>query len=887
VFLRLFQALRLARRRGQLDAEIEHELAFHLQMEIEQRVRRGMTPDEARRTALRDFGGVGRIREEVRDVRGATFWDDVRQDVRYGIRMLARSPGYALAAVLTLGLGIGANAAIFSVVNDVLLKPLPYGRGHELVRIRQTAPGTYQPEAFLSIQEVADYRAQLTTVQDVVEHHSMSFVLLGRGEPDRVDTAVVSANYFDLFRVKALYGRTFVDGDDDLGAEPVLVLSHQYWLEKFDADESVVGKLVQMNDKAHKIVGILPPIPQYPLEHDVYMPTSACPFRADAERTMAVGRRTFASLRAFARLRPGHTADEAAAEAAGLARKWSADDPMMYEPERTRFAADAVTLDEELTRNARPILLALLGATGLVLLISCANVANLSLARTFQRAREMAVRSALGAGRGRLARQLLVECTLVALAGGLVGLVVAWSSAGLLVKFAGLFTARVVDPSVDWNVLIFTLGIAIVTGLVFGTAPAFVTRTVLTEALKDGGTQTGHGARNPRLRTWLVVAQVTVCFALVVGAGLLLESLRRLSAVDLGYQRQQVLTAEVTGNWSRQTNQQEVLNFYFAVLDNVRRIPGVESAAFTNAVPLAQNIIPGERPIDIEGVTSREGAQLPLADPNLATDGYFETLGVPLVRGRAILSTDRRTLPRVAVINETMARLWGDVDPLGKRFTMQARVPQEFTVVGIVGDVRQYSVGSRPLAQFYTPISEWGVGGEVLVRTSGEPTTYVDAVKAAVQAVDPQVPVVGFRTLETVRADRLTSPRVTTALLAVFALAALFITIMGLAAVIATSISQRTREFGLRMALGANARMVLTMVVRQGLRLVLFGLAAGTVVAMLFGRLFARYLYEIGPTDPRVLAGVAALFVIAAVVACLIPARRATAIDPLRALRSE
>jgi putative ABC transport system permease protein len=304
-------------------------------------------------------------------------------------------------------------------------------------------------------------------------------------------------------------------------------------------------------------------------------------------------------------------------------------------------------------------------------------------------------------------------------------------------------------------------------------------------------------------------------------------------------------------------------------------------------VPLAQNIIPGERPIEIEGVTSTEGAQLPLADPNLATDGYFETLGVPLVRGRAILSTDRSTLPRVAVINETMARLWGDVDPLGKRFTMQARVPQEFTVVGIVGDVRQYSVGSRPLAQFYTPISQWGVGGELLVRTSGEPTTYVDAVKAAVQAVDPQVPVVGFRTLETVRADRLTSPRVTTALLAVFALAALFITIMGLAAVIATSISQRTREFGLRMALGANARMVLTMVVRQGLRLVLFGLAAGTVVAMLFGRLFARYLYEIRPTDPRVLAGVAALFVIATVVACLIPARRATAIDPLRALRTE
>jgi predicted permease len=887
VLLRLFQAFRLARRHSRLDDEIENELAFHLQMEIDQRVRRGMSPDEARRTALRDFGGVGRIREEVRDVRGATFWDDLRQDVRYGVRMLARSPGYALAAVLTLGLGIGANAAIFSVVNDVLLKPLPYGNGDELVRIRQTAPGTFQPAAPLSIQEVADYRAQLTSVQDVVEYHSMSFVMLGRGEPDRVDTAVVSANYFDLFRVKALYGRTFLDGDDDLDAEPVLVLSHKYWLEKFGADESVVGKFVELNDRPHKIVGILPPIPQYPLENDVYMPTSACPFRADAQRTTPMGRRTFASLRAFARLRPGHSAEDAAAEVAAVARNWSADHPTVYEPDRTRFAADAVTLDEELTSNARPILLALLGATGLVLLISCANVANLSLARTCQRGREMAVRSALGAGRGRLARQLLVECTLVAVAGGGVGLVVAWSSAGLLATFAGLFTARVVDPGLDWNVLAFTLGVAIVTGLVFGTAPAFVTRTVLPEALKDGGPQSGHGVRSQRLRASLVIAQVTVCFALVVGAGLLLESLRRLSAVDLGYERQHVLTAEVTGNWSRQTNQQEVLNFYFAVLDKVRGIPGVESAAFTNAVPLADNIIPGERPIEIEGVTGADSSPLPLADPNLATDAYFETLGVPILRGRSIQANDRHASPRVAVINQTMARLWGNVEPIGKRFTMQARQNQTFLVVGIVGDVRQYSVGSRPLAQFYTPISEWGVGGELLVRTSGEPTAYIDAVKAAVQSVDSQVPVVGFRTLETVRAGRLTSPRVTTALLAVFALAALFITIMGLAAVMATSISQRTREFGLRMALGANARMVLTMVVGQGVRLVLFGLAAGTIVAMLFGRLFARYLYEIQPTDPRVLAGVAALFVIAAVIACLVPARRATAIDPLTALRSE
>src|SRR5262245_18667684 len=421
---RVLQAVRLARRRGRLDDDIEKEIGFHLQMEIDERVRRGMTRDEARRTALRDFGGVGRMHEEVRDVRGANFWADLKQDAQYGLRLLTRSPGYALAAILTLALGIGANAAVFSVLNDVLLKPLPYGDGHELIRIRHSQTFVTPRSVGISITEVRDYREQLTTVEDVVEYHALGFVMLGRGEPDQVDAGVVSANYFDLFRVKPIYGRTFMGGDDDLEAEPVLVLSNHYWREKFNADPNVVGTVVELNDRAHRIVGVLPPIPQYPLQNDVYMPTSACPFRADSERTMPDGRRSFASLRAFARLKPGKTPADAAAEVSAVARKWATDMPGAYRPDPTSFTADVVTLGDELAGTARPILVALLGTTGLVLLIACANVANLSLARTLRRAREMAVRSALGAGRARLARQLLVECTIVSLAGGLVGLVV-------------------------------------------------------------------------------------------------------------------------------------------------------------------------------------------------------------------------------------------------------------------------------------------------------------------------------------------------------------------------------------------------------------------------------------------------------------------------------
>jgi predicted permease len=888
MFTRVLQAVRLAKRRGRLDDDIEKELAFHLQMEIDDRVRRGMTRDEARRTALRDFGGVGRVREEVRDVRGANFWGDLRRDAQYGLRLLTRSPGYALAAILTLALGIGANAAVFSVVNDVLLKPLPYGDGHELIRIRQSQTFVTPRSVGVSIAEVRDYREHLTTVQDVVEYHALGFVMLGRGEPDQVDAGVVSANYFDLFRVKPIYGRTFLAGDDDLEAEPVLVLSNHYWREKFNADPQVVGTIVELNDRSHRIVGVLPPMPQYPLGDDVYMPTSACPFRAEDERTMAGGRRSFASLRAFARLKPGRTPAEAGAEVSALARQWAAAAPAAYGPKPETFGADIVTLDDELQGTAKPILVALLGTTGLVLLIACANVANLSLARTLRRAREMAVRSALGAGRGRLARQLLVECALVAIAGGLLGLLVAEASTGLLASFASRFTSRVVDPTLDGTVLLFTIGLSILTGLVFGLVPALALRTVVSDSVKEGGPQTGVGAASRRLRSALVVAQVTVCFTLAVGAGLLVDSLYRLSSVDLGFQRRHVLSADIVGNWSRHTSAKEEFAFYANALENVRRIPGVMSAALTNAVPLSSNIVPGEMPIRIDGISGTDPAAFPLADGNLATDGYFETLGVPILRGRSLRAADRDQPVRVAVINETMAKLWKGAEPIGRRFTLMSREPHEFTVVGVVRDFRQYDVANRALAQFYAPVGlNTGFGGQLLVRTDSDPQGLTQAIKDAVAGIDPTVPVEGIRTLDTVRAARLSPARLVTVLLGAFAVLALAITLTGLAAVIATSVSQRTREFGLRMALGASASAVLAMVVRQGVRLVAVGLVAGLAGAMLFGRLLTRYLYETRPTDVRVLAGVALLFVVAGVCACLIPARRATSIDPLTALRSE
>ena len=883
---RFVRRLRTLVNRARVKDEIQRELASHIEMEVEARQRRGMAREEARRTALRDFGGVSRVRDEVHDTRGITWWDSWSQDVRFAGRMLRRWPGYTAATVLTLALGIGANTAIFSIVNDVLLRPLPFRDADQLVRIVESRLRPTPGEAGISIREAMDYRDGVQAVEGIVEYHGMSFVLLNEGEPDRVDTGVVSSAFFDVFGVRPIHGRGFTDTDDDLGAEAVVLLSHAYWQSKFGGDPAVVGRVVQMNDKPHTIVGVLPPIPQYPRENDVYMPTSACPFRANAERQVAQNRRAFGALSVFGRLKPGTGIDHAGAEIATVARRFVEENPQVYNPELTRFSGSVVGLSDELIRDAKPILLALLATTVLVLLIACANVANLSLTRMARRDREMAVRVALGAGRGRLVRQLLTESSMLAFLGGGLGLGVAWLSLDLLATFAARFTPRVIDPSIDATVLLFTLGLSAVTGVTFGIIPALSARPSLQTALKEGGSQAGDGVRARRIRSTLVVAQVTVCFALLVGAGLFLESLRRLAAVDLGYQADRVLTAEVFGNWSRQTTPDDLRRLYTVMLERLKTTPGVEAAAVTNAVPMA-NIQPGERPVRIEGVTVDDASQLPLADQNVGSEEYFDTLRIPVVRGRLFRASDDQDAPAVAVINESMERLWGGRDPVGLRFQVSG-AERWITVVGVVADMRQYSVEREALAQFFTPFLQTpGIGARVLVRTSGSPMDLVPALKAAVYAAHPEVPVEGIQTLESLRAGRLASPGLNAALLALFAGLALVITLAGLAAVIGAAVSQRAREFGLRMALGATRQSVLVMVLRQGLSLVVAGLAAGAAGALILSRAMVAYLYETAPTDPVVYLIVAALFVAAATVACLGPARRATSIDPLLALKAE
>ena len=666
MWTRLRQGLRFVTRGNRMNDDIHREIDAHLQMEIDHRVAAGALPEDARRAALREFGRVDLAEEQVRDVRGLTFWDNLTQDLRFGARTLRRSPGFAFAAILTLGLGIGANTAMFSVINGTLLHPLPYRDSARLIRIRNDAPQANRTNVGVSIAETRDLRERLTGLESFVEYHSMHFVLLNQGEPHRVNTGVVSSQYFDVFGIKPLFGRVFTEADDVMGAEPVLILSHAYWQAQFGGDPNVVGKTVRMNDHNHTIVGVLPAIPQYPNNDDVYMPTSACPFRAQADPVSHTNHRAFSGLLAFGRMKPGETLEQIGAVAQAEGRTWPTKDPARYQA-LAGFTTSAVSLDEEITHEARPILFTLIATTALVLLIACANVANLSLSRTLRRGRELALRSALGASRGRLTRQLLTESLIVAIAGGALGLAIAFPAARLLAAFASRFTPRAIDPSIDGLVLGFTLLVALVTGLFFGTAPALAGRRTVVTALKDGGSQTGDGPSRQRLRAALVVAQVTVCFSLVVGAGLLLESLHRLSTVNLGFKDDEhVLTAQLHGNFSHQQTPQEFVQFFDRVIDGLKRTPGVISATVTNAVPMTGG--PGPLPLAIRGQAEQEPA--PIVDGNIITSEYFAVLGVPLLRGRTFTPLDAAESPRVAIINQSMARLWDQRDPIGNEFSV-------------------------------------------------------------------------------------------------------------------------------------------------------------------------------------------------------------------------
>ncbi|HEY2461852.1 MAG TPA: ABC transporter permease [Candidatus Acidoferrum sp.] len=804
------------------------------------------------------------------------------QDSMFALRMMRKNIGFTIAATIVLGLGIGANTAIFSVVNAVLLKPLPYEHGDRLLLLRERLSPASPVGRNVSVPEMTDYRTQNRSLDGLVEYHNMQFILLGRTEPEQVETGVVSWNFFDLFGVKPLAGRMFTPDDDKPGAPAVLLLSYEYWQRSFAGDLSVVNKVFRMNDKPHTVIGILPPFPQYPQENDVYMPSVACPFRSNPD---TISDRNARMVRMFGRMKPGVKPAAAEADLSAVAASMQKEFPKYY-PTDGPARIEVTPLKAELTQDAKPTMLLLLAAAGFVLLIACANVANLNLARMVRRERELSVRAALGASRVRLFRQLLTESFLLAIGGSALGLLLAVGGVKLLTDYVARFTPRANEVHIDAAVLLFTLAIAVLVSVLTGTAPAVARRETLGSALKDGGSQATLGASRGGLRSTLIVAQVFISFLLLISAGLTVRSLINLQRVDPGFKPDKVMTMELSLDFSRYMSNQNMLKFSDSLLEKIQAMPSVMSAALSGAFPLDKSPAANNEYV-VEGQQGNTDSKS-IAEFNSVSPDYFRVLGVPLIGGRVFDRRDRPDSPPVVLVGESLAhRRWPGVDPVGRRISFN-QGKTWLQVIGVIGDVKEHSLDQAGSDFIYVPFAQYPQMAPALVaRTQGDSMNIARTAVQNLYEVDPNQPAGKIQSLEQYRADSIAAPRLTANLLGLFALLALAIAAAGIGGVMALTVSQRVHEIGVRMAIGARPTEIVLMILRQGMGLALIGLLLGVVGAFGLTRAVKGLLFGVAPNDPITFIVVAAALALAAFGACYIPARRAALVDPLKALRAD
>jgi len=848
------------------------------------------TFQEQRRRAEKEEGRMGLLRLWWETMTGifttapAEHVSIFRQDCTYALRMMRKNAGSTAIAVVTLALGIGANSAIFSVIDAVLLKPLPYLNGDQLVMLRQRAEKGGLNMGY-SVPEIQDLRAETGSFSEIAEQHNMQFTLFSKDEATRVRTGVVSAGYFRMFGVNPILGRDFTAADDAIGAPAVLLLSYEYWMRHEHGDPNVVGKTYRMNDRVHTVIGVLPPVPQYPNENDVYMPTSACPFRSSPGM---IRNRKGRMMNVFARLKSGTSVEKSKADLAVFSARLAKQYPDAY-PKEFAVHSSSISLREELTHSATPLLLVLLGAAGCVLLIACANVANMTLARMSGRERELTVRSALGAGKGRLLRQLFTESMLVGLLAAALGLVLASQSLKLLTDFTARLTPRAREIHVDVGMLLVALAAAILTSIISGSISALHSRRDLSSGLRDGGTQSSAGKRRTRARDVLVVCQVAFSFLLLIGAGLMLRSFAKLRQVDPGFVPQRVLAMTVDMNWSKYGQADRRRNFGNQLLAKIQAMPGIFSAAISSSYPMDPDNTGGgwHRAMQIEGRPVREGEHPPLASIRSVSPDYFKTLGIPLISGRVFTPSDNEKNPEVIVINHSAARhYWGAEDPVGRRVSFDDG--ETWTkIIGVVGDVREFGLDKEAGDESYIAQAQSPAIGSILVRTTQPGISISNELRRTVLDMDPQTAIPNVETMEHARDVSVASPRIMTNLLGIFAALALTIAACGIGGILALTVNQRLNEIGIRVALGAKPRNLLAMILRQGMTLVVIGLLIGMAAAAGLTRWMKSLLFQVEPTDVVTFAAVSLVLAAAALIACYIPARRALKIDPLRALRSE
>jgi putative ABC transport system permease protein len=868
-------------RREQRERDLERELCSHLELETEERHQSGLPADEARHAAQRAFGNTAFVKEEVREMWGSAILDTLVQDTRYAARVLSKSPGFTGAALLTLALGIGANTAIFSLCNAVLFKALPYADPDHVVMLWETMRDgkriTVAPANFIDWRNSSRSFSEMAAVNP-----NSGFTLASQNEPVRLTGAGVSANFFSVLGVRLVFGRGFLPEEDRPGHNRVAILSHRVWQQRFGGDKSLTGRTVRLNDATYAVVGVLP--------DDFQFATNAADFEARSQIDLWVPlaldleklKRGTHPLRVIARLKPGVSLSQAQAElnvlGANLAR--------MYPMDNKDKGIAAVPMAEQITANVRVALEALLSAVGLVLLIACANVANLLLSRAAARQREMAVRVALGASRWRLAQQLLTESLLLAGLGGLTGLGLSFVAIRFVTPLLPADLSRAAGIAMDERMLAFTVATSLFAGVFFGLMPLLGTQRVNPrESLKETNRVAGGG--QSVLRSFLAVSQIAIAIVLLIGAGLMAKSFWALIHVAPGFRTENILTARLSLPKSHYPDNRRIAAFERQVLEGLHGRPGIQSAGFATYLPLSGSdngwafLIEGQPPLPVRTFN--------FAKYRPVSEGYFETLGIPLLRGRLFTLADVADSPWVVVINDSMARLyWGSKNPIGERLHFDG--PTWRTVIGVVGDVRHEGLDGEPSPEMYMPVDQAAnveSGPTIVVRTALAASSAAGTVREAISAIDPEFPVDRIETMEQLLSRSVAQPRFRTTILLAFSILALVMASIGIYGVMNYLVIQRTREFGIRLSLGATRADVLRLVLGRAAGLISAGTCVGLGGAVLLVRFIAKLLFQTPPLDALTFAVVPLLLVGVAFLASYLPARRATRVDPMVALRYE
>jgi putative ABC transport system permease protein len=866
-------------RKKKLDSELDAEFRAHLEELTEENIRRGLSPEEARYAARREFGGIEQTKELYREQRGLPFFESLFQDLRFAVRLLIKNPGYTAVAVLTLALGIGANTAIFSLVNGILLEPLAYPQADRLVSVT----GTYPRGAFVAMSK----QVHSLDVAAYAEGHD--FNLTGRGEPVRLTGTLVSDRFFSVLGAKPELGRTFLPGEDVAGQDQYVVLSHALWKERFASDPSIIGRPIDLEGVSRQVIGVMPADFRFPSSKtQVWIP-----LHNDPRDTTSYWASDFMPV--IGRLHPDATIAQARTEIRLFQSRVFSLFPWPM-PADWNAGVSVIPLQEGMVSDVRARLLILLGAVVFVLLIACANVANLALSRAAMREKEIAIRCSLGAVRLRLIRQLLTESVLLAALGGLLGLFLAYEGIQFLRAALPADTPRLSNVHLDWRVLAFTAVIALLTGLLFGVAPSLhSSRISLVESLKSGG-RGSSGSVSNRMRGSLVIAEVAFAVLLVVAAGLLIRSFWALSHVNPGFHSEHVLTARITPNESFCNNAPRCLSFYSALLQQVDALPGVASAALVNTLPLGGRV--AKRSLDIENHLVPAGEDSPLFWLDVVSPDYFRAMGITILSGRGFAESDSSGAPVAVISAATARRYWPNQNALGKHIRLLNEKDWR-TIIGVVQDVRAYdlqrSIPAWIHGTAYVPyntsatLEDRRIPAEMtlVLRTVSDAGQMAASLRRTVAALNPEVPVSEIKPMQTIVSEAISAPASTTSLFVLFAGLALALGIIGIYGVLSYLVSRRTREIGIRVALGAQRRVVLWLVIKEGLKFSLAGLAIGFLGAFALSRFLSSELFGVSPADPLTYFGVSFVLIVVTLLACYVPARRAMRVDPITVLRME